>query len=335
MFSIFRLLVLFSLFFCLHISLAYCESACFFTDEKGILMQAKRLADVPIGFRSSAKCFKEVPEQAGMTKPSEVELSGNIRRELSSTSVGQVELRWPRSVELLFGRTPQRALAEAARAVSRAVKRGGFPSNIEGLNLKWEIVFFDKDLPVKQLPMSAITGCHPGWMFPPAFVYVAADALVSGCSGKSKSHKVADTELARVLIHEMGHAVENQLLGGRMGSDRQRAEGFASWFEQYASEFAPVIPSGSTRRLYESLARRARDARGSNFFTFTGSAEDYAQAAMYFSAIEKRFGVRGVMELYKIMSQSGGGVVPAISERYHWNEKRLGSEIDRILNSRS
>ena len=42
-----------------------------------------------------------------MAQPEDVKLKGTVRKESISSSIGHIELRWPRKVELLFGRTPR------------------------------------------------------------------------------------------------------------------------------------------------------------------------------------------------------------------------------------
>jgi hypothetical protein len=308
---------------------------CYYANEDGNVVEVKSKSSVPQKYRATMQCLDK-PMVFDMARPSEIKLEGNVRREQISTPIGTVSLRWPRPVELLFGRTPLRATVEATQAVSRALKRGGFPSNLAKLDLTMEIVFLDETLPETQIPTYLVSNCHPGWMIPigagKADIYIVGQRVAAGCSGEKLSvTSVADADLARVLIHELGHAVESQLVGMGMTQDRSRAEGFASWFEQYASDFSPVIDRGSTKAMYTALARNAKQQMGSGPFTFTGTAEDYGFSSMYFQAIVANRGIRGLMRVYERMSKENLTFLPAIQREIGWDERRLLSEVDRQL----
>jgi hypothetical protein len=265
-----------------------------------------------------------------MAQPGEVKLTGNVRKELMASSVGRIELRWPRKVETLFGRTPQRAMADAATTASRALKASSFPVELQKLSLDWSVIFMDEDMPEKQIPTSLISSCHPAWMTPPANIYVVAQRVAAGCGGERKSGtQVADSELAHVLLHEMGHVVEYQLLKEMQGGDRMRAEGFASWFEQYASDFSSVVKKGSVKESYYSMARAAF-ASGQGF-SFRGSAEDYAQASMFFNVIVEKKGIKSLMDVYALMYKDQIEFFPAVEKQLFWDQKKLFQEIKKEL----
>jgi hypothetical protein len=167
-------------------------------------------------------------------------------------------------------------------------------------------------------------------MTPIANLYVVAHRVAAGCGGRAAQSSVADAELTHILIHEIGHAIEFQLLRGAMGGDRARAEGFASWFEMYASEFSSVVPSGSVRRTYYSTAARAF-AGGATLESFDGGFEGYAIASTPFAAIAARRGVRGIAEIYDAMTQKQLDLAGAIDARLGWNRERLLDEAKRVV----
>ena len=279
---------------------------------------------------------KAKPTEIGakMVLPSAMELDGAERRVAMSSSLGPIDLRWERSVERLFGSTPERAVAEAAQSVKRAINRGGFPVAATKLSLKWDVVFFDENIPSGQVPTALITGCHPGWMTgdgKAAHIYIRARAVSAGCSGASSARSsVADVQLARVVIHEMGHGIEQAMLDGVGGTDRLRAEGFASWFEQYAAESSPSLRSEKIGEAFIKLATQ-RHKQDPGPFNFQGTAYDYAYASMYFRAIESRFGVRRVFEAYDVMKSDRIGFFEAIQKRFSWDRQRLEQEVLRLL----
>ncbi len=309
---------------------AQTPQACIYQTENGKFVQVKTPREIPERYRNSARCFSQRAEQP-MANPSEIQLDGTIRREELISPVGKIHLRWPRKVELLFGRTPQRALADAAQTVSRAIKHAGFPGEIQRLNLEWQVVFMDETVPETQIPTYLVNNCHPAWMTPPANIYVVAQRVVAGCGGNERlTSKVADGELAQILIHEMGHAIESQLLGGRMSGNRMQHEGFATWFERYAAEYSSVIANGKVRTHHEKLAREAV-SQSPSYFSFSGSPYDYARASMYFEVIVERSNVRRLMEVYEVMAKEGLDFFSAVTKRLGWNEKRLETEVVKRL----
>lgn len=268
---------------------------------------------------------------ASLAAPDEVEIKGAERREDMASSVGRIELRWPRKIEKLFGRTPKFAMAEAARAVSRTLKQSGFNPELRKLDADWKVVFLDADLPSTQIPAYLIRNCHPGWMTPPANIYIVAQRAVSGCRNERTSSKIADSRLADVIIHEMGHVIEYHLLGRLFGGDRLRAEGFATWFQLFAAKQSPVLNYREVENRIFSNARRSIRKQPDNF-VFMGSGEDYARASLYFHAIVKyRGGVRRLMEVYDKMQNDKLSFLNAALEVTHWSSEKLNEQAVKVL----
>lgn len=301
---------------------------CLYQDDQGKVVQVNSRSRVPVSQRDHARCFS-AKESTYLAKPEEIELKGTVRKEDMVSALGPIEVRWPRKVETLFGRTPQRAVAEAANAVSRALKSNGFPPALQSLKIEWKIVFMDEDVPERQIPSYLVSNCHPAWMTPPANVYVVAQRAAAGCGGEKVRSSEADARLTQILIHEMGHAVEYQILRDKFGDDRMRAEGFASWFEQFGSEYTAVIPKGSVKKFYIEAAQRSLK-QSSNATAFSGSLEDYARASLFFSAVQSRRGVRGILDVYATMLSDSLPFLPALERRMNWDDARLQSEVLRV-----
>ncbi len=258
-----------------------------------------------------------------LASPDEVMLRGTIRRESMASSLGRIELRWPRSVENLFGRTPVRAMSESARAVGRALKKRGFPAHVKNLDIDWNVVFLDAELPSEDIPSYLVSNCHPAWMTPPSNLYIVAQRVVEGCGGKrSASTSVADEQLAQVLIHEIAHGVEFALIPRRFQGDRKRSEGFATWFEFFAAQESPLLNSGN---ILEEQKKRALQSitlspRG---FRFSGSAFDYARAAMYFHVIVEKRNTFGLMSVYDLIHGQGLSFYAAVEKYLYWDPAEL------------
>lgn len=314
---------------CLESAFAQSQEICVFRRSNGRVEQVASREDVPAQYRKSSRCFSVSKQTPYMADPNDISLKGNVRTERISSPIGPVDLRWPRSVEVLFGRTPQRATQEAAYTVSKVIRGSGFPTRIQQLNLNWQIVFMDENMPQAQIPAYLRNNCHPGWMTPPAKIYIVSERVASGCSGQTRRTSVADSTLAEVLIHEMGHAVEHHLLEEQFTSDRMRAEGFATWFEEYASEYSTLIDSRTLKSEHRAMAKEVIKGQGENF-SFAGGAEDYARASLYFDAIVERGGVYSLMEIYETMREEKLGFFASIQKRLGWDKRQLEREVLRI-----
>lgn len=338
---------------------------CMYEDASRKVVQVTGRESVPEPQRGSAKCFAAhergaaTPQSVSsaaklplidprrgrqslvqtdrpyLAQPDEIQLKGSVREEQLSSPLGRINLRWPRSAEVLFGRTPSRAMTDAAQTIRRTLSRSGFPPELQGLRVEWNVVFMDADLPESQIPSYLIGACHPAWMTPPANLYIVAQRVASGCSGQRKPERasVSDAALTQVLLHEMGHAIEYQLLVAKdvrsiplMASDRARAEGFATWFEAYSAELSAIIPPGSVFRQQQTLAASYLGTQPGPF-VFKGSADDYAVASMAFHAIEKRRGVRGIVRVYQAMQSSGLTFPQAVEQEMRWDREDLAREI--------
>lgn len=305
------------------------EDFCLYTNEQGVKRQVRTIRQVPEPLRPFAQCFSSNPERMlgtqVLAKPGEIELDGSIRKERLNTQVGTIELRWPRSAESILGRTPKRAMLDAALMVSKTLQQEGFPSHLKRISLDWEVVFMDENVPLTQVPLQLVTNCHPAWMTPPSNIYVVAQRVVAGCgTGRQEgASQDADAKMAAVLAHEMGHALEAHILGpNAFTGERWRAEGFATLFERIAADYSSVIPSGSVRREHQQLAQ-ASFLASPDTFHFSGTGEDYARASMYLEAVVLSKGLRGLMSVYEKLQSGGSGVMSAISEETSWSEGEI------------
>ncbi len=320
---------------------ASADEICIYKDGNGKVQQVMSAKAVPEEFRKSAQCFPQKSRgESPMAAPKEIHLEGSLRTEDMNSSIGRIHLRWERKAERLFGRTPVRAMSDAARTVAQTIKGSGFPSRIQNLSMEWEVVFLGDKIPAGQVPSSLVNNCHPGWMTPPANIYIVADRVAGGCGSVRSSTSVADSTLTEVLLHEMGHVIEFQIIDGagsntarrkfRGDFDRMRAEGWATFFESYAARNSSVINAKEHEQRQTELARQAV-ASSPEYFNFGGSSHDYARASMYFVTMEKRLGMRSILEVYDTMGEKGISFFDAIKEETGWDQKRREKEIRSFL----
>lgn len=309
------------------------SETCFFVKD-GKVFQARSRADVPAEFRNEMRCLNQ-KDLKKLESPKGIELEGSLRKSNISSSLGRIELKWQRKAEELFGRSPERGVVEAARAVSKALKQSGFPIELSTFTQDWEVVFMDEASARGQVPDYLVTGCHPGWMVPPSNIYIVVERAAGGCGGAPKlKPEMADAYLATILMHELGHAVEYKLLKQKLSLDRTRAEGFATWFESYAAQYSPLTSGFDLIGPRKTQARQAIE-RGGGTFDFHGSSDDYARASMYFEVIYKRGGISALLDVYRLITESNLSFKAAAQSRLGVSAERLEEEAYKVASAPS
>jgi hypothetical protein len=304
-------------------SVAHAESSCIYLDNQGEMVRVRNAQAAPSEYRSRVVC-KEISLDEIAT-PEDLDVGKDARTASFTTDVGPMSVRWSRSIEKCFVSLPSRAVSEAAQAFNRAIKSGRFASDVKYARREWSLAFIDKTAAFSQFPIALSQGGHPGFMIPPNRIYIISDVVAPDCSRE----QVADDVLTQVLLHEMGHVVEYLMLGEQNQLfDRQRAEGFASWFEQYSADFTGTIPRGSVRKQYEVLALNAPSLAGRSF---AGSAADYALAALPFQAIVQRKGISGLMKVYQSMREDRLPFYDAVERSISWNRAMLERQAQELL----
>jgi hypothetical protein len=316
------LLVLVSTYVAL-LGTAYAESSCVYLNNDGEMVRIRNSQAAPPEFRGRVICKDISPEE--IAAPEDLNVGKDTRVASFTTDVGPMKVRWSRSIERCFSSAPSRAAGEAAQALNRALKTGRFDAEVKYARREWSLAFIDKASAFSQFPIALSLGGHPGFMIPPSRIYIITDFVAPDCS----LPPVADQVLTQVLLHEMGHVVEHLMLGEQNDRfDRQRAEGFASWFEQYSADFADDIPRDSVRRQYESFARATPPLAGRSF---TGSAGDYAVASLPFQAIVYRKGISGLMKVYQSMRDDHLPFYDAVERGVGWNRATLDRQALELL----
>ena len=318
-----RLLITAALALVVCVVPAQAEPSCIYTEKNGALKQVKSMRDVPRSFRAGAVCQDLTGKQ--IAAPQDVKLEGGARTAELLTELGRLNVRWPRKIEECFGKSPARAVSEAAAAANKAIKNARFSPEVRQGRRDWSLVFTDKATALAQFPAELSLGRHPGFMLPPSQIYIIADYVNPDCA----AGLLADETLAQVLLHEIGHVIEFLLLGSeQLPNDPRRSEGFATWFEQYSADFMQGMPKGKVTKFYTALAKDGFVGRAA---PFTGSSQDYAVAALQFRAIVNRKGISGLMQLYKVMRESRISFSAALERELRWNQVTLEREMQELL----
>ena len=305
----------------LSVSGAYGDLRCAYLSDEGEVEQVDSIEKAPPRFRSRIVC---AGGDSGIPSPEDVELDGTVRTASFVTDLGPIDVKWPLSVERCFGRSPARAVADAATTVNKALASARFPPEVKNGSRKWTLAFTDRAAALKQFPAALTIGGHPGFMLPPNQIYLIADFISPTCDQTG----VADAVLTQVLLHEMGHVIEFLILGNEFGLDRPRAEGFASWFEQYSADFSRAIPKESVRKYYRKLAAEALKTLPA---PFDGTPYDYARAALKFDAIVSKRGVIGLMDIYSVMKRDHILFDQAVEKSLKWSQKFLDREMAELV----
>lgn len=317
------------------------EQSCIYTDNNGIIKEASSIDSIPDELKDKVKCFKTRVKRAkaaeevvsdeelirsltipNMAAPDQIELDGALRKERLLSPLGTIELRWPRSAESIIGKDPARATVDAARMVSRTLLQSGFPSTVNRIDTTWSIVFMDEKVPTHQVPTHLITNCHPAWMTPPANIYVVVQRVAGACGNQNstKDKTVNDAKLAQIMAHEMAHVIEYNILGEKFANDRLRAEGFATWFESVAAEYSNLLDANQVMQEKIKLAYASIQTTN-NIQSFNGSAEDYSRASIYFHAVVKDRGIKGLMRVYSLIKDDAQlSFTEAVEKEFGWTE---------------
>ena len=312
---------------------SWADETCIYKAENGIIRVASSRSSVPSQFKASMQC-QTVSKGDFLAPPEQIDIGSTIRKEELNSPIGKIKLKWPRSAEGLFGRTPVRAMVDSATTVSKVIHSSSFPTDIQKMSLEWNVVFMDENLPESQIPTQLISNCHPGWMTPPANIYIVAQRVAAGCGGEKATASKADKDLTEVLVHEMGHALEYYMLRKNNNHTRMRAEGFATWFEMYAAQFSSLMNKTEITKRTVQMAALAIKSSPNNF-EFSGSGLDYARAAMFFSAIEDRFGLRGIISLYDTMNNDGSDLFIATEKKFSLKKDQLNKEVLKFIEKHS
>jgi hypothetical protein len=265
-----------------------------------------------------------------LVDPQSLKLSGLERQSSFNSALGPINLRWTRESERLFGKTPERAVIEASKIAAKALRQSSLAASLKFTNINWNIVFLSKDLPAQQIPSYLEKGCHPGWMKPPANIYISSEKVAGICNGSLATHKdIADEELERVILHELAHALEFKM-ASNLPFDRFRSEGFASWFEVFAAKQSGVIGS---EQLLRSQKNGALAKLASNQQAFMGSFEDYALAACIFHVFLEGSTLSDLTRLYQTISHKRLPLIAAIKEVNSWSDKELDQRLLKFLRS--
>jgi hypothetical protein len=245
------------------------------------------------------------------TSPEELKLSGPNRNFEFFSPFGKVRVRWQPKTASYIRDNPYQLVKKTWLMAAKTVSRLNLPINLKSKNYDWSLVFMDRAATLAAYPLKQI-GCHPGWIKPPANIFVSIDFVVTRCqtSDVVVSPLKAQNTLQATLFHELGHALEFQLLAKAVGrSERYHNEGFATWFEYRALKDAGLAAE----------ARQIEDNAKNAFYptwdpkSFNGSNEDYARAFALQSVILEEY--RGkIGDIYSYMSKNNSDYGTAVTK---------------------
>lgn len=315
---------------------------CMYLTENGELKVVESKGLIPYKYREVSQCTNtkvktKSSANSNFKRPQDIKLSGNIRKEKLTNPLGDgvVFLKWQREVEQLFNKSPKRAVIEALNTTARVLNSQGFPDKFRKLNIDWNIIFLGSEISESDIPKRLISACHPGWMRPPADIYIVASRVAEGCGDYKKrlTKDVADAEIAEILLHEIGHVIEYNFHDYKFKRNRFRSEGFATWYEAFSANFSSLIPKGRVVNEHLANAKESYRVSGDNF-VFDGTAYDYGRASMYFHVIESKYRVRGLAKVYQRMLNKKLNFLSAVNDVYGFSKKDFDKRVKEYVYSR-
>ena len=308
---------LFLLVFHLLATMLLCDSVraqgCVYLEANKTIRNVPNLSAVPRAYRKNATC-KQIGTSE-IVEPESVDVGVRSRTSSFGSSLGVMHARWARELERCYKSTPSKAVAEAARTVSRALRASRLLSNVHQEHREWSFVFTDQAHAITQFPVGILQGKHPGFMLPPNKIYILSDFIAPECM----ENPIHDELLLQVLLHEMGHVIEYILLGEPpVMSNRERGEGFATWFEQYSAAYSSMVDEDRVESYFKDLERSTEIGVNGEF---KGTPHEYAHAAVPFKMIVAKKGVASIGKVYRQLQREPSSLQAAIMRVFGWSER--------------
>lgn len=255
------------------------------------------------------------------------------RKRTVQSSLGSVNIVWSSQVEQRLKKSPKDIVKQTFGHVAQVLNSNPFLLERLAGKPMWNVVLLSRVPKVASSGMLSASRCHSAWTGPPANIVVALDRLALGCSNFRRVVSPLNLShgLQEVLIHEIGHVLEFQLMGKAFGRrQRWHSEGFATWFEELA---AGVVQSDSTQLSVLRRRKKAREAYRSDWkgYLFRGTAADYFRSYAVIAALADSRSVAGLMAVYDRMDRENLTFGSAVEREFSWNEDRLSVETARFL----
>lgn len=230
--------------------------------------------------------------------------------------LGSVKLYSARTLQQMMNKDLSFEVVSAFHRAARILAYNQFPEFLRGTEYDWQLFFEHSRKRVTGGLSSA--RCHAAWMGPPANIFISADQLASNCGRMKRSSVELTEELGSVLVHEIGHAVEFQLMGRGFGRrQRWHSEGFATWFESLSDGET----LSETRVSMFQLAARTLSAEWRPF-RFKGSKADYARSYALIAAIAEGHSVPTLLSIYTTMDSQNCRFDQAVQQVLGWDMQR-------------
>ncbi len=229
----------------------------------------------------------------------ETEKSDTVENRSISTSLGIVQLRYPRSLRSRLGFSPEKSIEDAWAKAAELMDATFLPEE-DRRSIPWNVSFIEDTALIQRNSRTSSSFCHTAFVGPPANIVIDVSRLLKPCSPRPSKpdHRSA---LDHSLIHEIGHVLEYRLLGSAF-SRRQRwhGEGFASWFELQQSSI--TIRNAPPEFRSDALAALRRSWKT---YTFAGSPQDYAASYALVASLAEIYGHGALVAVYRRMHADG------------------------------
>ena len=269
-----------------------------------------------------------VRDIARLRHSSESEKIESRRRQRVRGPLGAMTFFSPRTLQRHIDRDPRAIVVGAFGRAQRILQSNDFPTFLRGTKYDWQL-FFESSKQHRGAGHLSSQRCHAAWMGPPANIFIAADRLASNCGTADRPpHKIA-SELHSVMVHEIGHAIEFQLMGKGFGRrQRWHSEGFASWFETLSD--GKSTPN-SRQEMYRAAQRSfSEDWRP---VLFKGAKTDYARSFAMIATVAERTSILTLLKVYQEMDDTNCRFDQAVERVVGWDLARWTRETMAFLGS--
>lgn len=235
-----------------------------------------------------------------------------------SSPLGRITLFSSRTLEPHVASDPARIIVSAFGHAQRILQSNDFPSFLSAAEYDWQI--FVESTRLRDFLKGTLSSarCHAAWMGPPANIFIAADRLASNCGTFYRSAEEVAEDLHEIMVHEIGHALEFQLMGRGFGRrQRWHSEGFASWFES--------LSDGSSNTFtHAEMFRKAQKSFNADWrpVHFKGSKADYVRSFAMIAALAERNSIPVLLKVYEVMDKQNCSFDQAVEQTVGWDMER-------------
>ncbi len=297
-------------------------------DEREFIGLEGTEAQTPLGGYSVIE-FSRFLQLAPNFQRSKGTLEPELISQQLSTDLGTVLVRYPRESAVLRVLSPVTSVRRSWEAAAATLLELGIPPFPAEQLPEWNVILTDQSRLEVNGSRVSTAFCHTALMGPPADIVIDGYRLLHPCDGASVANP--ERALQRSLVHEIGHGVEYQLLGNGINRrQRWHAEGFATWFETWATG---KLKGEDSKKIQDLMRGKARLAFQRNWkpYLFQGSPADYLTSYALIASIAERRSVASLVAVYQRSSRDHLTLEQAVEREFGLSFAQWMAEAEAFL----